>query len=60
MSKIQVIVPESLITKITELVNSIDYDECGYMGKGGNGGLISEKTLKLMGKTRLELSKVKT
>lgn len=37
----------TLIAAAMALVDSITFDESGFMGQGGNGGLISRKTIDL-------------
>ena len=37
----------ALLHKALELINSIEYDFSGVGGRGGNGGLTSDKTLRL-------------
>jgi len=51
----------TLLAAASALVDSITFDESGFMGQGGNGGLISRKTIDLNNTLRrlIEAEKLK-
>lgn len=48
---------EFLLAAAKALIDSVEYDVNGVNGKGGNGGLTSDKTLRAAGQLRVELSR---
>lgn len=52
-------VEDDFIRAVEALIRSVDYDENGVGGKGGNGGLLSRDTLHKMGEARQHLHRFK-
>lgn len=48
---------DSILKAAKVLIDSVEYDVNGVNGKGGNGGLTSDKTLRAAGQLRIELSR---
>ena len=48
-----------LIDRATALVASVQYDDSGHAGKGGNGGLLSRETIRNADELRLALNGMK-
>lgn len=46
----------NLVEATKELVEGVKFDDSGFMGKGGNGGLISSTTIRKADNARIALS----
>ena len=49
----------SLLALSKRLVEHVEFDVTGVHGKGGNGGLTSDDTLRAAGEMRILLSKIR-
>lgn len=47
------------LTSVETLLDAITFDDSGFNGAGGNGGLLSRETIRKASLVRLELSRVK-
>lgn len=48
---------DDLIAAASKLAASVEYDMNGTAGQGGNGGLLSDQTLRAAGELRLAISR---
>lgn len=51
---------EDVLKVAKELIDSVEFDVNGVNGKGGNGGLTSDKTIRTAGALRIALSRHNT
>lgn len=49
---------EDLVKRAKKLIDAVEFDVNGFQGKGGNGGLTSNDTLRAAGELRVAISKV--
>lgn len=49
---------EDLIKRAKMLISSVEFDVNGFQGKGGNGGLTSNDTIRAAGELRVAISKI--
>lgn len=49
---------EDLIKRAKKLISSVEFDVNGFQGKGGNGGLTSNDTIRAAGELRVAISKI--
>ncbi|WP_156390366.1 hypothetical protein [Rhizobium sp. Root1203] len=50
---------QALMAAAKKLVESVEFDVNGIHGKGGNGGLTSDRTLRASGEVRIILDRLK-
>lgn len=48
---------DDLVSAAAKLADRVDYDMNGRAGQGGNGGLLSDETLRAAGELRLAISR---
>lgn len=49
---------DDLIKRAKKLIASVEFDVNGFQGKGGNGGLTSNDTIRAAGDLRVAISKI--
>lgn len=49
---------DELIAAAKALADSVEYDVNGHYGKGGNGGLTSDTTLRASGEVRIIIDRI--
>lgn len=47
---------QEIVAAAGALVDAVTFDDSGFMGKGGNGGLVSRETIRRSDELRLLLS----
>lgn len=48
-----------LMDKVQALLDALTFDDSGFQGKGGNGGLISRETIRKADEVRIAMSRLK-